>query len=63
MALTTYKTGLRTPSPFTARFAADRLTALARAQGLMDRPMPEVLFVCDRNPGVRDLPEIRRIRV
>jgi arsenate reductase len=35
----------------TARFAADRLTALARAQGLMEKPMPEVLFVCDRNAG------------
>lgn len=33
----------------TERFAADRLAALARTQGLADKQLPEVLFVCDRN--------------
>lgn len=35
----------------TERFAADRLAALARAQGRIDKPVPEVLFVCDHNAG------------
>jgi arsenate reductase (thioredoxin) len=33
------------------QFATDRLTALAQAQGAMDKPVPEVLFVCVRNAG------------
>lgn len=35
----------------TARFAADRLGALATAQGLVLRGTPEVLFVCVQNSG------------
>jgi arsenate reductase len=35
----------------TIRFATDRLTALAQAQGAIDRPEPEVLFVCEQNAG------------
>jgi protein-tyrosine-phosphatase len=35
----------------TARFAADRLSALATAQGLVLRGTPEVLFVCVQNAG------------
>jgi len=35
----------------TARFATDRLTALAQAKGALDRPVPEVLFVCEQNAG------------
>jgi len=35
----------------TAKFAADRLAALARAQGLETKDVPEVLFVCQRNAG------------
>lgn len=31
------------------RFAAARLTALAQAEGRLDKPVPEVLFVCDAN--------------
>ncbi len=31
------------------RFAADRLGALARTRQLRAKPVPEVLFVCDRN--------------
>ena len=35
----------------TARFAADRLTALAQAQGAIVSDVPEVLFVCVHNAG------------
>ncbi len=35
----------------TSRFAADRLDALAGAQGLRRSGVPEVLFVCVRNAG------------
>lgn len=35
----------------TARYAADRLDALATAQGLVLRDTPEVLFVCVQNAG------------
>ncbi|GAA1954647.1 arsenate reductase ArsC [Microbacterium aquimaris] len=35
----------------TARYAADRLDALASAQGLVLRDTPEVLFVCVQNAG------------
>ena len=35
----------------TTRFATDRLTALATAQGLVLRGTPEVLFVCVQNAG------------
>lgn len=35
----------------TARFAGDRLRALAEADGLTDDPIPDVLFVCVQNAG------------
>ena len=35
----------------TARFANDRLTALAQAKGSIESPVPEVLFVCEQNAG------------
>ncbi|TFC03340.1 arsenate reductase ArsC [Cryobacterium sp. MDB2-33-2] len=35
----------------TIRFATDRLTALAQAKGALDRPVPEVLFICVQNAG------------
>ncbi|MCU1440932.1 MAG: hypothetical protein JWP85_1929 [Rhodoglobus sp.] len=35
----------------TARFAADRLRALAAAEGLFDDGIPRVLFVCVQNSG------------
>jgi len=35
----------------TARFAADRLRALARADGLLTDTVPDVLFVCVQNAG------------
>nr|WP_277987173.1 arsenate reductase ArsC [Microbacterium esteraromaticum] len=35
----------------TERYAADRLEALATAQGLLLRDTPEVLFVCVQNAG------------
>jgi len=35
----------------TARFAVDRLTALARAEGRLTQPGTDVLFVCVRNAG------------
>ncbi len=35
----------------TARFATDRLTALAQAKGAIESPTPEVLFVCEQNAG------------
>lgn len=35
----------------TARFAADRLSALATAKGIVLRGTPEVLFVCVQNAG------------
>jgi len=33
------------------RFATERLTALAQADGRLAKPVPEVLFVCDANAG------------
>jgi arsenate reductase (thioredoxin) len=33
------------------RFARERLRALGQAEGLLDKPMPEVLFVCVHNAG------------
>ncbi|TFB77282.1 arsenate reductase ArsC [Cryobacterium glaciale] len=35
----------------TARFALERLTALAQAKGAIERAVPEVLFVCEQNAG------------
>lgn len=35
----------------TKRFAAERLRALGQARGLLDKPVPEVLFVCVHNAG------------
>ncbi|RBY90983.1 arsenate reductase ArsC [Blastococcus sp. TF02A-30] len=35
----------------TARFATERLTALAQAKGAVAREVPEVLFVCVQNAG------------
>ena len=35
----------------TARFASDRLTALAQAKGAIASTVPEVLFVCEQNAG------------
>ncbi|MBB3157347.1 protein-tyrosine-phosphatase [Microbacterium proteolyticum] len=35
----------------TARFATDRLTALAQAKGEYAHDVPEVLFVCEQNAG------------
>ena len=35
----------------TVRFATDRLTALAQAKEAIERPVPEVLFVCEHNAG------------
>jgi len=35
----------------TARFAADRLTALAQSSGAIVTGVPEVLFVCVHNAG------------
>ena len=35
----------------TARFAADRLQALAQADGILDHGTPEILFVCVQNAG------------
>ena len=35
----------------TARFATDRLTALATASGAIDSTVPEILFVCEHNAG------------
>ncbi len=35
----------------TARFAADRLRALAEANGLTDGKVPDILFVCVQNAG------------
>lgn len=37
--------------PLTTRFATDRLTALAQAQGAIVKTVPEVLFVCVHNAG------------
>ncbi|MFC9317842.1 hypothetical protein ACFTWR_26200 [Streptomyces nigra] len=34
-----------------ARFATERLDALARTQGLLSKSLPEVLFVCTENSG------------
>jgi len=34
-----------------ARFAADRLTALAQAKGAINKDVPEVLFLCVHNAG------------
>jgi len=35
----------------TEKFAAEQLTAVAQARGLIPKEHPEVLFVCDRNAG------------
>nr|WP_241978394.1 arsenate reductase ArsC [Cryobacterium sp. Hz9] len=35
----------------TSSFARERLTALAQAKGAIERPVPEVLFVCEQNAG------------
>jgi protein-tyrosine-phosphatase len=35
----------------TETFATDRLTALAQSEGAVDKPVPEVLFVCVHNAG------------
>lgn len=34
-----------------AKFARDRLVALAQSQGLMAKPVPEILYVCVQNSG------------
>lgn len=36
---------------FTERFARERLEALAQAEGLRRKPVPELLFVCVNNAG------------
>jgi arsenate reductase len=36
---------------FTTRFARDRLRALAQVQGVIEKEVPEVLFVCVHNAG------------
>ena len=41
----------RIAQDLSARFAADRLQALARAEGVVPRDVPEVLFVCVQNAG------------
>ena len=33
------------------QFARERLEAVAQADGLVEKPLPEVLFVCERNAG------------
>jgi arsenate reductase len=33
------------------RFARERLWAIAQASGIVEKPLPEVLFVCERNAG------------
>ena len=33
------------------RFAREQLWAIARADGRIEKPVPEVLFVCERNAG------------
>jgi arsenate reductase len=33
------------------RFARERLWAVAQADGIVEKPLPEVLFVCERNAG------------
>lgn len=33
------------------RFARERLWAIAQATGLVEKPLPEVLFICERNAG------------
>lgn len=33
------------------RFARERLTALAQAEGMVEKQVPEVLFVCEHNAG------------
>ena len=33
------------------RFARERLCAVAQADGTVEKPLPEVLFVCERNAG------------
>lgn len=35
----------------TIRFTSDRLTALAQAKGVIETPVPEILFVCEQNAG------------
>src|SRR5690606_35658481 len=34
-----------------AKFARDRLVALAQSQGLIAKPVPEILYVCVQNSG------------
>jgi protein-tyrosine-phosphatase len=36
---------------FIERFARERLQAVAQAEGLAPKPLPEVLFICVRNAG------------
>ncbi len=33
------------------RFAREQLWAVAQAQGMVEKPLPELLFVCERNAG------------
>jgi arsenate reductase (thioredoxin) len=33
------------------RFAREQLWAVAQADGIVEKPLPEVLFVCERNAG------------
>ncbi|HEX5771953.1 MAG TPA: arsenate reductase ArsC [Nocardioidaceae bacterium] len=37
--------------PLSARFARDRLDSLAKSEGLVENPTPQVLFVCVHNAG------------
>lgn len=51
-ALLSHRARVRAHLPMlTARYAADRLDALASARGLVLRGTPEVLFVCVQNAG------------
>src|SRR5690348_3094716 len=36
---------------FVERFARERLEAVAQAEGLVAKALPEVLFVCEHNSG------------
>ena len=42
---------MRMVASMAARFATDRLTALAQAQGAAPKDVPEVLFICVHNAG------------
>lgn len=46
-----------------ARFATERLDALARTQGLLSKSLPEVLFVCTENSGRSQLASALRRQV